>query len=240
MEYKWIISLLFLIAIQCVLSAELHGVRTERAAKRKGKDCTPWVFEECKAKKGNCGGGKKVGRRSGADCGKTEKVFPCTVPCDGQVGGGDSPNMAKNKRGGDKICKYTRGDWSNCDPTTNQKTRTLTLRKGDPNSCEKEKKITKSCKRGHQVCQYDKGDWSECDPTTKTKERTLTLKDGSDASCPATKPQSRECKGENKDRCFFGPWGEFSECQNGVRKKQRELKYGGAECQKRAVKTKPC
>lgn len=46
------------------------------------------------------------------------------------------------------VCKYSRGDWSNCDPTTNQKTRTLTLRKGDPNSCEKEKIITKSCKRG--------------------------------------------------------------------------------------------
>lgn len=327
MEYKWIISFLFLIVVQCVLSAELHGLRSERASKKKGKDCNPWVFEECKAKKGNCGEGKKLGRRTGADCGKTEKVFPCTVPCDGES---PSSNQGKNKRGGDKkckyrkgvwsschpltnmknmtmtlkkgdpskcpatkqkskpckkgkackytrgdwsscdpvtnmkkriltlrkgnpntcerektltkscrsVCKYTRGDWSNCDATTNQKSRTLTLRKGDPNSCEKEKVITKSCKR---ACQYEKGEWSPCDASTKTKQRTLTLKDGSDASCPATKPQTRECKGgENKDRCFFGQWGEYSDCQNGVRKKQRELKFGGADCQKRAVKTKPC
>ena len=42
------------------------------------------------------------------------------------------------------------------------------------------------------------------------------------------------------DRCFFGTWGDWSDCQNGVQKKQRQVVQGGMDCQKKAVKTRPC
>jgi PTN/MK heparin-binding protein family, C-terminal domain len=44
-------------------------------------------------------------------------------------------------------CRYTKGPWSDCDTTTNQRSRSLTLKKGDA-SCEQTKSITKPCKKG--------------------------------------------------------------------------------------------
>lgn len=43
-------------------------------------------------------------------------------------------------------CRYTKGPWSDCDTTTNQRSRSLTLKKGDA-SCEQTKSITKPCKK---------------------------------------------------------------------------------------------
>lgn len=45
-------------------------------------------------------------------------------------------------------CRYTKGAWSECDKSTNQRKRSLTLKKGD-SSCEPSKTITKKCKKGH-------------------------------------------------------------------------------------------
>lgn len=45
-------------------------------------------------------------------------------------------------------CRYTKGVWSECDSKSNIRTRTLTLKKGDPSGCEPVKTIQKKCKRG--------------------------------------------------------------------------------------------
>ncbi|CAI9721582.1 58-like isoform X2 [Octopus vulgaris] len=330
MKLLWIIT--------CVLSVSFGVTDVAKAqqadkpaAALKRKSCSKWVFDECKVNGGVCGSGKKIGRRTGSNCGKKEKTFSCTIPCESNDMVNNKMNKDKKKRAGGKeckymkgtwsacdpntstknmtmmlkkgdpkkcpetrikskgckqgkACKYTRGpwsqcdaqtnektrvlklrrgdpnrcqkektltktcklkckyekgEWSACDPVTNKKVRVLTLRRGDPNSCEKEKTISKSCRRN---CKYNKGAWSKCDPTTKTKSRTLTLKAPSDSSCPASKPQTKDCKGNvnNKERCFFGAWGEFGPCRNGVKIKKRVVQYGDSECMKRAVKTLSC
>ena len=44
----------------------------------------------------------------------------------------------------DKVCKYKKGNWSDCDPITRKKVRTLEIKKG-PSSCKKKKTDTKQC-----------------------------------------------------------------------------------------------
>jgi hypothetical protein len=45
-------------------------------------------------------------------------------------------------------CRYVKGTWSDCDPKTNMRSRILTLKKGDQNTCEQTKTIQKKCKKG--------------------------------------------------------------------------------------------
>ena len=42
-------------------------------------------------------------------------------------------------------CKYTHGNWSDCDPTTNLRSRTRTLLKGDEKNCKQEEVVSKPC-----------------------------------------------------------------------------------------------
>ncbi|CAH0547899.1 unnamed protein product [Brassicogethes aeneus] len=44
-------------------------------------------------------------------------------------------------------CRYGKGAWSECDPKTNQRSRTLTLKKGNQTTCESTKTIQKKCKK---------------------------------------------------------------------------------------------
>lgn len=46
------------------------------------------------------------------------------------------------------VCRYTKGAWSECDAATNQRTRSLSLKKGDTATCQPSKTITKKCKKG--------------------------------------------------------------------------------------------
>jgi PTN/MK heparin-binding protein family, C-terminal domain len=45
-------------------------------------------------------------------------------------------------------CKYVKGAWSECDPKTNMRTRSFTLKKGDAASCDATRTIEKKCKKG--------------------------------------------------------------------------------------------
>nr|CAD7411808.1 unnamed protein product [Timema cristinae] len=47
-------------------------------------------------------------------------------------------------------CRYVKGAWSDCDSKTNMRTRTLTLKKGDQQTCEQTKTIQKKCKKGNE------------------------------------------------------------------------------------------
>ncbi|XP_029634653.1 uncharacterized protein LOC115210287 isoform X4 [Octopus sinensis] len=289
MKLLWIIT--------CVLSVSFGVTDVAKAqqadkpaAALKRKSCSKWVFDECKVNGGVCGSGKKIGRRTGSNCGKKEKTFSCTIPCESNDMVNNKMNKDKKKRAGGKECKYMKGTWSACDPNTSTKNMTMMLKKGDPKKCPETRIKSKGCKQGKD-CKYNKGAWSKCDPTTKTKSRTLTLKALSDSSCPASKPQTKDCKGNvnnkgckysygdwsacnttsnirtktmtldsgdrsmceatktvtkscnkkgGKERCFFGAWGEFGPCRNGVKIKKRVVQYGDSECMKRAVKTLSC
>ncbi|CAG2255764.1 unnamed protein product [Mytilus edulis] len=141
-------------------------------------------------------------------------------------------------------CKYETGPWSECDITTDTIKMTMTLKSGEMKECPSTKILTKKCKnvsklslrtltkkcRGRNKikkikgeCIYDKGSWENCDPVTNKRAKVKSLKSAN-----------------GQDRCFFGVWGDWSDCQNGVQKKQRQVVQGGVDCQKRAVKTRPC
>lgn len=47
-------------------------------------------------------------------------------------------------------CKYSRGQWSDCDGTTNIKTMVKTLKRGDPVDCMPTQILEKICKRQHK------------------------------------------------------------------------------------------
>jgi len=133
-------------------------------------------------------------------------------------------------------CKFRRGEWTECDEKTELTTRIDTLVKGQ--DCEKTREITKKCKR---ACKYSFGDWGDCDMKTNTRQRVKTLVKGDEKICKKEEFVSKPCtKRDGGERCFFGPWGDFGPCQNGVTIKQRPLLQGGVECERKAVVTKTC
>ncbi|KAG5897494.1 hypothetical protein JTB14_031116 [Gonioctena quinquepunctata] len=97
-----------------------------------------------------------------------------------------SERGAKNR----EECRYGKGAWSECDPKTNQRSRTLTLKKGNQTSCEPTKTIQKKCKK---ACRYEKGAWAECNAQSQMT-RSDKLKPNSDASCEQTRQITKKCK----------------------------------------------
>lgn len=87
-------------------------------------------------------------------------------------------------------CRYVKGQWSECDPKTNTRSRTLNLKKGDK-SCEQTKTISKKCKK---ACRYEKGTWSGC--VNQLMTRIDNLKANSDASCEKMRRLTKRCKQE--------------------------------------------
>ncbi|XP_046735114.1 uncharacterized protein LOC124404774 isoform X2 [Diprion similis] len=92
---------------------------------------------------------------------------------------------------GTASCRYEKSDWSACDVKTNTRSRTLTLKKGDPKTCDKIKKLDKKCKK---ECRYEKGTWSEC--VDQQMNRIDNLKPDSDRSCEKTRRRTKRCKPE--------------------------------------------
>lgn len=93
---------------------------------------------------------------------------------------------------GKESCRYEKGSWSECDPKTNLKSRTLTLKKGDQPACEPTKTVEKECKKS--ACRYEKGTWSACDPQTNEMARVDTLKTPASDSCEKSKRITKKCK----------------------------------------------
>ncbi|KAL5009509.1 hypothetical protein ScPMuIL_011814 [Solemya velum] len=145
-------------------------------------------------------------------------------------------------------CRFKKGQWSECDEThLMERVDTLVGQSND--FCDATRKITKKCGKGkpgggHKKagkCKYQLGDWSECNPSTQLRTRVKSLVSGDLSLCQDEKVFNRSCARPNgKERCFFGEWGDYAPCQNGVMKKQRQVLQGGIECQRRGVKTKPC
>lgn len=104
----------------------------------------------------------------------------------------DHEVLIRNERGAKnkEECRYGKGAWSECDPKTNQRTRTLTLKKGNQTTCEPTKTIQKKCKK---ACRYEKGTWSECNSQSQMT-RNDKLKPNSDPSCEQNRQISKKCK----------------------------------------------
>lgn len=104
-------------------------------------------------------------------------------------------------------CKYSRREGfekSECDPATGEKTLTLVLKKGDPNTCPPTKEMKRPCrsKNGKDAdndsnCHYEADDEDvECDPATGMKTIEMTLADGDPEECPTTKTVQRKCNND--------------------------------------------
>ncbi|XP_025097760.1 uncharacterized protein LOC112566047 [Pomacea canaliculata] len=147
-----------------------------------------------------------------------------------------------------KTCKYFKGSWSDCDASTNTRTRELTLKKGDASVCLPKKTITKKCKK---PCKYDKGPWSECSESSSQRERQLTLKKGDPNVCNATLTLVKPCRqhvaftAARTSECRYKP-SDWGECDNRTHTMVRilTLKMGDPDlCQltKQLVRRcKPC
>uniref|UniRef100_A0A1L8DP00 Putative conserved secreted protein n=1 Tax=Nyssomyia neivai TaxID=330878 RepID=A0A1L8DP00_9DIPT len=84
-------------------------------------------------------------------------------------------------------CRYAKSAWTECDPKTNQRSRTLTLKKGE-DGCVQTRTIQKKCKK---ACRYEKGAWSEC--IGGKMSRSDKLKATSDAACESTRLVNKNC-----------------------------------------------
>ncbi|XP_063984340.1 uncharacterized protein LOC135166198 isoform X2 [Diachasmimorpha longicaudata] len=99
------------------------------------------------------------------------------------------------------LCRYVKGQWSECDPKTNMRSRTLNLKKGDNKTCELTKTIQKKCKKGvaaSTACRYEKGTFSNC--VNQLVTRVDTLKPNSDSSCEPTRRITKRCKPETNTK----------------------------------------
>ncbi|XP_059055395.1 uncharacterized protein LOC131849349 isoform X3 [Achroia grisella] len=114
------------------------------------------------------------------------------VSADGEVSEeGDHEVLVRTERGAKnrEACRYVRGAWSECDSKTNIRSRMLTLKKGDPDNCERTKTIQKKCKK---ACRYEKSSWSECSPNGEMS-RTDMLKANSDPTCDQSRRITKKC-----------------------------------------------
>ncbi|XP_014680846.1 PREDICTED: uncharacterized protein LOC106820788 [Priapulus caudatus] len=155
----------------------------------------------------------------------------------------------QEKEGVTSECRYSSGEWSECDLPTNMRTKTLTLKRGD--NCEPTKTIEKKCKRDkaarkhdkpEKACKhaYDKGEWSACDPATGVKTRVDTVSDEYEYRCPALKEKSKVCDKDKGQRCEY-TGGEWSECTVDQTRTLVMTKSAGPEtCAPTKMKIKNC
>lgn len=212
---------------------------------RNNRDCGEWTYGECVPKRGTCGPGKKPGTRTGEKCKVKERQFRCVLPCPGEEGPSDLAGRTRGRDGRKKNkpvpCRYTRGEWNECDKATGMRTRTLTLKKGDE-TCERTKTESKKCKAAGE-CKYQRSSWSECDSATNQRTRTLSLKRGDATTCEATRTETKPCKAANakSTRCRYqrGQWSECDATTN-TRTRMNALKRGGSNCEAKKTETRKC
>ncbi|XP_030766063.1 uncharacterized protein LOC115890076 isoform X2 [Sitophilus oryzae] len=103
----------------------------------------------------------------------------------------DHEVLIRSERGAkNQECRYAKGAWTECDSKTNQRSRMLTLKKGNATNCEPTKTMQKKCKK---ACRYEKGAWAECNPQGQMT-RTDKIKAGSDSSCEQKREITKKCK----------------------------------------------
>ncbi|KAK2151901.1 hypothetical protein LSH36_347g04006 [Paralvinella palmiformis] len=182
----------------------------------------------------------------GADCPQKEhKEKPC-----GRGGRNRKEKKAERKarrnehdnHNRNTKCRYDResATWSECDPDTNKRMKVMTLKPGQPSSCEQTKTIEKGCRTGRKHrCRYDRksATWSECDPDTNKRTKVMTLESGQPSDCEMTKRTEKACKtdrGANrKEKCRYDRRSvTWSECESSNQEKNedRREESSGKKC----------
>lgn len=107
-----------------------------------------------------------------------------------------SASEARRNRG----CRYSKkAKWSDCDPVTKTKTRTLQPKPNNQPDCNTPRVQTRSC----SVCQYGPPELGPCDPVNRTMEIRKPLLPGTpDQGCEAFKIKVKRCK--VKLNCQYG------------------------------------
>ncbi|KAL4233850.1 hypothetical protein ACF0H5_008526 [Mactra antiquata] len=162
-------------------------------------------------------------------------------------------NVKKRRKKTASVCKYRRGEWSDCDGATNIKTMIKTLKRGNPRDCQPTQTIEKICKRQHKglrsKCIYRKTEkWGPCDPATGFKSREMMLKKGDASLCAPKKTMTKQCKKKMKDKsskkkgCKYekSQWGPCDASTNTVRR-TLNLKDGDPiKCNATKLQVKKC
>jgi len=105
------------------------------------------------------------------------------------------------------VCKYKKGEWSQCDQLTQLVTRHDKLKeKASNGECESTRTLTRNCREEHHqqgtvTCAFKKSKsvpWTSCLPSgVRQKVLDLVTQTGK-GTCPKQKLLSRKCKDEKK------------------------------------------
>jgi len=116
--------------------------------------------------------------------------------------------LVRSKRSGSSdVCKYKKGDWSQCDQLTQLVTRHDKLKlKASSGDCASTRTLTRNCREEHHqkgivTCAFKKSKsvpWTSCLPSgVRQKVLDLVTQTGK-GTCPQQKVLSRKCKDEKK------------------------------------------
>jgi len=173
----------------------------------------------------------------------------------------DGQHVLVRARRSAEVCKYKKGEWSPCDTMVMLVTREDTLKeKHSGPGCDKLRTITKNCKdkeeREGGICVFEKPKnvaWSKCkDAGVRQRVLHLVREKGDAAGCPKEKILSKKCKEDKKnkkhegghaaDKCGFGGWTEWSECENNKKQRKREILKGKERkiCLKSSAESAAC
>ncbi|XP_029371808.1 midkine-B-like [Echeneis naucrates] len=124
----------FVLLLLLVTVFAVHTVTAGKNKKEKhnppqaGSECTNWRYGNCVPSNRDCGPGFREG-----SCDQQTRKMNCKVPCNW-----------KRDFGAD--CKYRFGSWGPCDPSTNKRTRTGTLKRALFNAeCQTDITVFKPC-----------------------------------------------------------------------------------------------
>jgi len=118
--------------------------------------------------------------------------------------------LVRSKRSASSdVCKYKKGDWSQCDQLTQLVTRHDKLKlKASSGDCASTRTLTRNCREEHHqkgtvTCAFKKSKsvaWTSCLPSgVRQKVLDLVTQTGT-GTCPKQKLLSRKCKDEKKSK----------------------------------------
>jgi len=114
---------------------------------------------------------------------------------------------SKRSASGEGICKYKKGDWSQCDQLTQLVTRQDQLKtKASSGECASTRTLTRNCREEHHeegtvTCAFKKSksvSWTECLPSGVRQKVLDLVNQTGEGTCPKQKLLSRKCKDEKK------------------------------------------
>jgi len=147
--------------------------------------------------------------------------------------------LVRSKRSASNdVCKYKKGDWSQCDQLTQLVTRHDKLKlKASNGECASTRTLTRNCREEHHekgtvTCAFKKSKsvaWTSCLPSgVRQKVLDLVTQTGK-GTCPKQKLLSRKCKDEKKSN-------EKKDKKKKNKKEKKEEKNSGKKAQKKEGK----